>query len=584
MLGTHYRVPVGRAIPAPAFTNPPTKIPMSHVKLLVTLIVASLLSSVQAAAQTRFQSLNYLYSNAGVRTVAGQHNREPNSSPAVQTNRINSITGQYPGLWSGDFLFASSDVANRGTMINEAKAQWARGAIINLMWHACPPTQPEPCQWEGGVKSTLNDAQWNELITDGTQLNKNWKARLDIIAGYLQDLENNGVEVYFRPLHEMNQGIFWWAGRPGANGTRRLFQLTRDYLQNVKGLTNLIWVWDVQDFSSLSSDLANYNPGSAYWDVLALDMYYSDGQGYTTAKYNALLNAAGGKPIAIGECEVLPPASLLAAQPRWAFFMGWAELVFNSNSNTTIQNIYFANNVLVRGEMPGWSTGSPTAPNLAYNRPVNVSSSENTTNTGPRAVDADGNTRWASAAANNQHIYVDLGANYTINRVRLAWEAAYARDYQVQVSANGTSWTTIKEVWGKSSAAADDHTGLNATARYVKIYCINRATNYGFSLFEFEVYGTVSGARTLASTTLDVALNSPLQTYPNPVTDQLTLRLAPGWERSQVTLFDSQGRQVRQEYTTGLQHNLYLAHLPAGIYQVLLVNGSQRVAQKFAKQ
>jgi hypothetical protein len=38
---------------------------------------------------------------------------------------------------------------------------------------------------EGGVKSYLNDTQWNELITNGTQLNNNWKARLDIIAGYL---------------------------------------------------------------------------------------------------------------------------------------------------------------------------------------------------------------------------------------------------------------------------------------------------------------------------------------------------------------------------------------------------------------
>ncbi|MCR5890978.1 discoidin domain-containing protein [Hymenobacter sp. J193] len=544
-----------------------------------------LLAGTQALAQTSFKSLNYLYANAGQRTVAGQHNREPNSSPAVQTNRIYSITGQYPGLWSGDFLFAGSDVSNRWTMINEAKAQWASGAIINLMWHACPPTQPEPCQWEGGVKSYLNDSQWNELITNGTTLNNNWKARLDVIATYLQDLENNGVEVYFRPLHEMNQGIFWWAGRPGANGTRRLFQLTRDYLRNTKGLTNLIWVWDLQDFSSLSSDLTNYNPGSAYWDVLALDMYYSDGQGYTTAKYNAMVNASGGKPIAIGECEVLPSPSLLAQQPRWGFFMGWAELVFNpnSNSNTSIQNTYFASNVLVRGEMPGWGGASPTAPNLAYNRPVTVSSSENTTHTGPKAVDANGTTRWASAAANNQHIIVDLGATYTINRVRLAWEAAYARDYQVQVSTNGTTWTTVKDVWGKASAAADDHTGLSAPARYVKVYCINRATTYGFSLFEFEVYGAASGARALSTSTARSATEPPVQVYPNPATDRLTLRLAPGWEHSQVTLFDSQGRQVLQEYTGGPQHSLRLAHLAAGIYQVSLTNGTYRQTRKFTK-
>ncbi|QNE42373.1 hypothetical protein F1C16_22400 (plasmid) [Hymenobacter sp. NBH84] len=134
--------------------------------------------------------------------------------------------------------------------------------------------------------------------------------------------------------------------------------MTHDYLRNTKGLTNLIWVWNVQDFSYLASGLANYNPGSSYWDMLSLDMYYTDGQGYTTAKYNAMLNAAGGKPIAICECEVLPSPSLLASQPKWSFFMGWSELVFEKNSNATIQNTFWANNVLVRDEMPGRGAAS----------------------------------------------------------------------------------------------------------------------------------------------------------------------------------------------------------------------------------
>jgi hypothetical protein len=344
---------------------------------LLLAVCASLLFCSAVMAQTSYKSLNYLYGISGTKTASGMHNREPNSAPATWTNQVNATTGKYPALWSGDFLFASADVANRQTMINEAKAQWAAGALVNIMFHACPPTQAEPCAWEGGVKSSLTNAQWTELITNGTTLNNNWKARLDVIAGYLQDLKNNGVEVYFRPLHEMNQGIFWWAGRPGSNGTARLFQITRDYLRNTKGLTNLIWVWDLQDFSSLSSDLTNYNPGSSYWDILAMDMYYSDGQGYTSAKYNAMVNAAGGKPIAIGECEVLPSPSLLASQPKWGFFMGWSELVYNSNSTANIQNTFWASNVVVRDEMPGWN-----APNIAYQRPVTVTSTYNSTNTG----------------------------------------------------------------------------------------------------------------------------------------------------------------------------------------------------------
>ncbi|MBO2011174.1 glycosyl hydrolase [Hymenobacter negativus] len=553
----------------------------------ILAVCAGLLCGSAATAQTSYKSLNYLYSISGTKTASGMHNREPNSAPATWTNRLNSVTGNFPALWSSDFLFEQSEISNRWTMTNEAKAQWANGALINLMFHACPPTQAEPCQWEGGVKNyQLSNTQWQELITDGSQLNRNWKARLDAIVPYLQDLKNNGVEVLFRPLHEMNQGVFWWAGRPGSQGTARLYQITHDYLKNTKGLTNLIWVWDVQDFGSLASDLANYNPGSNYWDVLALDMYYSDGQGYTSAKYNAMLNAAGGKPIAIGECNNLPSPSLLASQPRWAFFMGWSEEVFTNTSTANIQNTFWAGNVIVREEMPGWNNTAPTAPNIAYQRPVSVTSSYNSTNTGAKAVDADGNTRWESAYTNNQSIFVDLGATYNVNRVRLAWEAAYARDYQVQVSTNGTTWTTIKDVWGKTSATADNHTGLNANARYVKVYCINRATTYGFSLYEFEVYGTATGARTaLASNGTKTTLEGEATVFPNPASSKITVQLVQyGKAGTQLTLSNGQGKTLLSESVQGTERTLDLATYPAGLYLLTLSNESGRVTRKITKE
>jgi beta-mannanase len=123
------------------------------------------------------------------------------------------------------------------------------------------PTEPDAGNWEGGVVSRLSDAQWNDLITDGGTLNQAWKTRLDNYAQHLQYLEDNKVTVPFRPFHEMNQGVFWWAGRPGTNGTAELYRLTRDYLQNTKGLTNLIWVWDMQD---LGFELERLQSGEHY--------------------------------------------------------------------------------------------------------------------------------------------------------------------------------------------------------------------------------------------------------------------------------------------------------------------------------
>lgn len=309
----------------------------------------------QGSAQTNFKSLNYLYRISGSKTVAGIHNREPNTNPCLWTDSISVLSGKTPGIWSGDFLFLNDDVDARWNMIYQAEKAWKKGSLVNLMWHTCSPVFTEPCAWDStGVLDHLSDEEWTSLTTDGGTLNNTWKRRLDEIAVYLQYLEDKNVEVLFRPFHEMNQPVFWWAGRKGGNGTAKLYQITHDYLKYNKGLTNLIWVWDLQDFSTLEADLKDYNPGNEYWDVLAFDMYSSDGKGYTLAKYNACLQAAGGKPIAIGECQVLPTSSELLEQPKWTFFMSWAELTVKHNTLAQLKELYKSSNVVVLDQMPGW--------------------------------------------------------------------------------------------------------------------------------------------------------------------------------------------------------------------------------------
>jgi mannan endo-1,4-beta-mannosidase len=176
---------------------------------------------------------------------------------------------------------------------------------------------------------------------------------MDEVSVHLDLLQKNGVEVLWRPLHEMNQGVFWWGGRPGLTGTRKLWQLTHDYMVKTKKLKNLVWVWDIQDFTSLAADAENYNPGSDYWDIAALDVY-DDGSGYSKEKYDIMVKAAGNKPMAIGECQKYPTAEQLAAQPKWTFFMGWSELVFDHNSKEQLQKLMTAGNTVTLDQMPGW--------------------------------------------------------------------------------------------------------------------------------------------------------------------------------------------------------------------------------------
>jgi hypothetical protein len=215
---------------------------------------------------------------------------------------------------------------------------------------------PKSCIWDdiGGARPVhLTDAQWSDLVTDGGMLNGVWKSRLDAVAPYFQQLQAAGMAALFRPQHEMNQGVFWWGGRPGQGGTSALFQVTHDYLLDHWGLDNIVWVWGMQgiwDSSTNSYDFDQYNPGDSYWDVMSLDFY--DGTGYTDQKYQAMLAEAGNKPIAIGEREVLPTPDELTAQPRWVYFMGWAELIQQNDSNAQITATYTAPSVLTQDKMP----------------------------------------------------------------------------------------------------------------------------------------------------------------------------------------------------------------------------------------
>lgn len=82
---------------------------------------------------------------------------------------------------------------------------------------------------------------------------------------------------------------------------------------------------------------------------------------------------------------------------------------------------------------------------------------------------------------------MDLGAPAEIARVRLNWEAAYATAYQLQVSNDGASWTTALDVTDGHGGV--DERSLSASGRYVRMQGQKRATPYGYSLYEFEVYG-----------------------------------------------------------------------------------------------
>ncbi|MGP1665009.1 MAG: galactose-binding domain-containing protein, partial [Rhodanobacter sp.] len=137
---------------------------------------------------------------------------------------------------------------------------------------------------------------------------------------------------------------------------------------------------------------------------------------------------------------------------------------------------------------------APDAPasdavNLALHMPVQVSGSENPAVLGGAKInDGDMRTRWGSLFMDPQWVQIDLGSTKSINRVVLAWEGAFAIAYDIQVSTDAQHWTVVhSQTAGKGGTESVQFPVV--AARYVRMYGTQRATQYGYSLWEMEVYG-----------------------------------------------------------------------------------------------
>ncbi len=128
---------------------------------------------------------------------------------------------------------------------------------------------------------------------------------------------------------------------------------------------------------------------------------------------------------------------------------------------------------------------------LSQGKPVAASSVENAGTAAASAVDGNTGTRWSSQFSDPQWIQVDLGASATIDQVVLNWETAYATGFQIQTSANASTWATIYST--TTGTGGTQTLSVTGTGRYVRMYGTARATGWGYSLWELQIYGAVSG-------------------------------------------------------------------------------------------
>ncbi len=181
----------------------------------------------------------------------------------------------------------------------------------------------------------------------------------------------------------------------------------------------------------------------------------------------------------------------------------WTTVYTNNNSTGGIQDISFASTgryvrVLATARASQWgdslyefavygTSGGGGGNLLSQGHPATASSIENAGFAATNAVDGNTGTRWSSAFSDPQWIQVDLGASHALSQVVLNWEAAFASAFQIQTSPDGNAWTTVLTTSGSAGVQTLPITG---SGRFVRMLGTARATQWGYSLWEFQVFGT----------------------------------------------------------------------------------------------
>jgi len=277
---------------------------------------------------------------------AGQHNTPAQMSE--YSDQAAEITGKYPMLWGQDFGFHAGDmdgIIYRQAVMDEAKRQHAAGSVITLMWHTVRPTEEEPGTFQDNVCGKVTNADWEALLTPGTEVYERWVRQTDVIAGLLTQLRDAHVPVLWRPYHEMNGDWFWWGKRGGPQGYAALYKQMYERFVHVHHLDNLLWVWNANAPAPHILPYPECYPGREFVDVLATDVYRGE---FEQSHYDDLVTLAAGKPVALGEVGELPTPAVLDRQPLWAWFMVWTNHLTTANSSEAVRKIYQDPRVLTR--------------------------------------------------------------------------------------------------------------------------------------------------------------------------------------------------------------------------------------------
>ena len=306
-------------------------------------------------------------------------------------------SGHYPAIGGFDMLFAAGGHHEEGwfkgyTENNLVMTEqlWEMGGIPTYTWHwkvgedtvfytqGTPAGFNNPGCTEGVMGTSNTNTCFNytkafkgdkcQELDETSQEYKDIVADVDIVSGYFKQLEEKGIAVLWRPLHEASGGWFWW-GTASAECYVQLYRLVFKRMVETNKLNNLIWVWNINTDPALGYDYSALNaawyPGDEYVDIVAVDIYDPLNDHNSAANYyNKIVSDVGtNKMIALSENGAIPDIDSIAEDKAyWSYWMTWSQTWSGNFLEKTPTDMWKKNlddkRIIALDNMPGWDNVS----------------------------------------------------------------------------------------------------------------------------------------------------------------------------------------------------------------------------------
>ena len=211
----------------------------------------------------------------------------------------------------------------------------------------------------------------------------------------------------------------------------------------------------------------------------------------------------------------------MTINPVWSVVNGGGTITSGGQfTATTVGGPYYV--TAVSNGITGVALVTVTAGSqeIAQGKPASASTTESPYYPS-NANDGNSSTRWSSNFSDPQWIMIDLQNTYTIQSVLLNWETASARVYAIEISSSSSGpWAPIASKTNMASGSRIDNlTGLSGSGRYIRMYGTQRNTQYGYSLFDFKVYGILGSQAPIVDMSVDTDRDGVIEADDNYLED-----------------------------------------------------------------